>query len=64
MGSIRKDSSVNGNFYVSSTLNELILQGKKIRVAKVATQRYHTFYTPHKIKEYESQMLRQALRPS
>lgn len=35
MRSIQKDSSVNGNFYIAPTLNELILQGKKIRVAKV-----------------------------
>jgi dTDP-glucose pyrophosphorylase len=57
MRSIQKNSSVNGNFYIAPTLNELILQGKKIRVAKVDAQRYHTFYTPQKIKEYESQLL-------
>lgn len=61
MDSIRKDSSVNGSFYIAPTLNGLILQGKKIRVAKVDSQRYHTFYTPQKIKEYESQMLRKAI---
>lgn len=57
MRSINKGSSVNGNFYIAPALNELILQGKKIRVAKVDTSRYHTFYTPQKIKEYESQLL-------
>jgi dTDP-glucose pyrophosphorylase len=64
MSSIQKDSSVKGNFYIAPTLNELILQGKKIRVAKIDAQRYHTFYTSQKIKEYESQMLRQAFLPS
>ena len=62
MRSIQKNSSVNGNFYIAPTLNELILQGKKIRVAKVEAQRYHTFYTPQKIKEYESQLLRKPMR--
>jgi dTDP-glucose pyrophosphorylase len=62
MRSIQKNSSVNGNFYIAPTLNELILQGKKIRVAKVDAQRYHTFYTPQKIKEYESQLLRKPMR--
>lgn len=64
MRSIQKDSSVDGNFYIAPTLNELILQGKKIRVAKVDAQRYHTFYTPQKIKEYESQLLRKSMRAS
>lgn len=60
MRSIQKDSSVNGNFYIAPTLNEMILMGKKIRTVKVDTKRYHTFYTPQKIKEYESQLQRQA----
>jgi dTDP-glucose pyrophosphorylase len=64
MRSIQKDSSVNGNFYIAPTINELILQGKKIRVAKIDAQRYHTFYTPQKIKEYESQLLRKPMRAS
>jgi len=64
MRSIQKDSSIKGNFYIAPTLNELILQGKKIRVAKIDALRYHTFYTSQKIKEYESQMLRQAILPS
>lgn len=61
MRSIQKESSIKGNFYIAPTLNELILQGKKIRVAKIEAQRYHTFYTSQKIKEYESQLLRQSI---
>jgi dTDP-glucose pyrophosphorylase len=64
MCSIKKDSSVNGKFYIAPTLNQLILNGKKIRVAKINSQRYHTFYTPQKIKEYESQKLRQTILPN
>jgi len=64
MRSIQKDSSVNGNFYIAPTLNELILQGKKIRVAKINANRYYTFYTSQKIKEYEARILRQSLLPS
>lgn len=58
MRSIQKDSSVNGNFYIAPTLNEMILVGKTIRTMKVDAERYHTFYTPQKIKEYESRMQR------
>lgn len=63
MRMIQKDSSINGNFYIAPTLNEMILQGKKIKTVKVDVHRYHTFYTPQKIKEYESQQQqRQAAR--
>lgn len=60
--SIQKDSSVNGNFYIAPTLNEMILQGKRIRTVNVDANRYHTFYTPQKVKEYEAQLLRQPTR--
>ena len=60
MSSIRKDSSVNGNYYIAPTLNELILEGKTIRATKIDSQRYHTFYTPQKIKDYESRLLQQS----
>lgn len=62
MRMIQKDSSINGNFYIAPTLNEMILQGKKVKTVKVDVHRYHTFYTPQKIKEYESQQQRQAAR--
>jgi NDP-sugar pyrophosphorylase family protein len=58
MSMIRKDSNVEGSFYVAPCLNELILMGKKIRTASVDSLRYHTFYTPQKIKEYEALLLR------
>lgn len=59
---IQKDSSVNDSFYIAPTLNEMILQGKTIRTARVDASRYHTFYTPQKIKEYEALLQRQATR--
>lgn len=58
MSMIRKDSTVNGNFYIAPCLNELILKGMKIRSVAVEPHRYHTFYTPQKIKEYEALLLR------
>jgi dTDP-glucose pyrophosphorylase len=64
MCSIKKDSSVNGNFYIAPTLNELILKGKTIRATKIDINKYHTFYTPQKIKEYESHLLRKHTYPN
>lgn len=58
MSMIRKDSNVEGSFYVAPCLNELILTGKKIRTVSVDPDKYHTFYTPQKIKEYEAILLR------
>ena len=58
--SIQKDASVNGAFFISPTLNELILQGKQIRTVNVDADQYHTFYTPQKIKDYEAQLLRRS----
>lgn len=53
MQMIRKDENVNGSYYISPAINQLILAGKHIRMRKVDNERYHTFYTPQKIKEYE-----------
>nr|WP_315848236.1 glycosyltransferase family 2 protein [uncultured Rhodoferax sp.] len=58
MSMIHKDSSVNGSFYIAPSLNEMILKGKKIRAVGVDGQRYHTFYTPQKVKEYEAHLSR------
>jgi NDP-sugar pyrophosphorylase family protein len=50
---IKKDSNVNGFYYVSPSLNEMVLDNKNITVFKIDNDKYHTFYTPQKIKEYE-----------
>lgn len=60
MQMIRKDSSVTGSFFIAPTLNEMILLGKKIGAVPVRADRYHTFYTPQKIKEYEAILQRRA----
>jgi len=62
MRMIQKDSSVNGSYFISPTLNEMILTGKTITTVKVDAEKYHTFYTPQKIKEYEAKLLRQQAR--
>lgn len=54
MQMIRKDENVNGSYFISPALNQMILSGKNIRMCKIESDRYHTFYSPQKIKEYES----------
>jgi len=53
MQMIRKDESVSGSYFVSPTLNQLILDGRTVGMNKIANDSYHTFYTPQKIKEFE-----------
>ena len=53
MQSIRKDNNVNGLYYIAPALGELVLEDKKLGVYQVDIEKYHTFYTPRKIKEYE-----------
>ncbi len=53
MQSIEKKASVNGLYYIAPTLNEMVIQNKKLGVAHIQVSDYHTFYSPQKIKEYE-----------
>jgi len=40
-------------YYISPTFNEMVLQNKKLAISKIDNAKYHTFYTPQKIQEYE-----------
>ncbi len=53
MSMIRKDANVNGIFYISSILNDMVLDNKNLAIYRLENDKYHTFYSPHKIKEYE-----------
>ena len=53
MSMIKKDASVNGQYYISPVFNELVLRNKTLDVYQLKTSEYHTFYNPQKIKEYE-----------
>lgn len=50
---IKKDANINGIYYISPSLNELVLDNKTIHTFTIDNDKYHTFYTPAKIKEYE-----------
>lgn len=53
MQMIKKDANVNGLYFIAPVLNEMVLNNKKMTVVSVASSRYHTFYTPAKIQEFE-----------
>ncbi|RDH83766.1 MAG: nucleotidyltransferase [endosymbiont of Galathealinum brachiosum] len=52
MQSIYKDASVNGSYYIAPVLNEMILDGKKLGISLVENDKYHTFYSPQLLEEY------------
>jgi dTDP-glucose pyrophosphorylase len=51
---IAKDANVNGVFYVAPSLNELILEGKKVLNYSIDIGSYHSFYSKAKIDQFES----------
>jgi NDP-sugar pyrophosphorylase family protein len=56
---IRKGASVDGKFFTSAAINEMILAGKNVRAVHIPKECYVSFYTPQKIAEYESHHARE-----
>ena len=50
---LKRGQDINGKFYLAPALNELVLENKKIGSYKISNERYFTFYSPQKIKEFE-----------
>jgi NDP-sugar pyrophosphorylase family protein len=51
---IKKNINTNGLYFISSTINELILDNKKVGYYSISNEHYHSFYSPQKIKEFEN----------
>ena len=58
MQAIERDASIDGRYYLSSTFNELILNGRKIGFYSIANSDYYNFHSPQVLKEYEKQLSR------
>lgn len=50
---ILNDVHTDGLFYISSALNEIILDGGRVMHAPVPSSNYHSFYSPAKIVDFE-----------
>lgn len=48
-----KQNNLDGKYYISASMNELILMGKMVGYFDIAKEQYKSFYSPAKIKEYE-----------
>ena len=56
MDVIRKDNPVNGSFYISQTLNEMILKQKKIGLYKIENDKFHPLKTEAQLAQYLSEL--------
>lgn len=51
-----KQNNLDGRYYISASINELILMGKKVGFYDIGKEQYKSFYSPAKIKEYEESL--------
>jgi NDP-sugar pyrophosphorylase family protein len=54
--SVLNEDYYNDQIYLSSTINQLILQNKRVKAYKIENENFFSFYTPQKIKEFERQL--------
>jgi len=52
---IKKGSSFDGIYYLSASINEMILMNKKVCYFPLEKEKYHSFYSPEMIQAYEKQ---------
>ena len=52
MLTIKKEANYNDMYYISSTINELILDNKKVGYYEIPSEQYESFYSPERIMEY------------
>lgn len=53
---LMKQNNLDGKYYISASINELILLGKKVGYFDIEKEQYRSFYSPAKIKEYEDSL--------
>ena len=51
---LRKQNHLDGKYYISQTMNELVLMGRKVGYYDIRKEQYGSFYSPAKIEEYEA----------
>ena len=48
-----KQNQLDGQYYISASINEMILMGKKVGYFDIEKRQYKSFYSHAKVKEYE-----------
>ena len=49
---IRKDNPINGSFYLSQVVNEMILKQKKVALFHIEQKKFHPLKTEYYLKQY------------
>lgn len=53
---ILNGQSTQGRYFVSETLNELILRGGRVGHTEIPAKSYHNLHSPQKVEEYEARL--------
>lgn len=53
MAAMKSGASVGGRYFISATLNEAVLAGRGVGRAVAPNDRYHSFYSPQRLEQYE-----------
>ncbi|MCB0363537.1 MAG: glycosyltransferase family 2 protein [Bdellovibrionales bacterium] len=56
MATILKGAKVNDLFYISPSMNELVLDGKKVVHYSLSPDQYHSFYSLDRVRDYERRL--------
>lgn len=56
---IRKEASVDGRFYISLTLNELVLRRRRVGVHPIEARHYHPLKSPRQHASFETDELQE-----
>lgn len=59
---ILSGDEVDGLYYISAALNQIILQDVNVAYAKIDASKYYSFYSPEKIAEFATTELAMSLR--
>lgn len=54
---IRYGESVDDEYFIAPSLNELVLQNRRVVAAPAPKEAYHSFYSPDKIREFERSLV-------
>lgn len=53
---IRHNRDVDGLFYISPTMNEIVLEGGQVGIHDIPAEAYHSFYSPQRLEQFEREL--------
>ena len=56
--SIRNDVQLEGMYYISPVINEMVLMNKRVVSFSIEKEQYHSFYSPQMLNEFERTLVR------